>query len=154
VKHDAFMPPDDLEFSVTRLRGATSEEVWTVGEQVAVESSRSLHGRADIEVRAFGDRQLQTIKDKLPNNPNHAKVIGWSRDKPGQMIIAKELAATPGLRRIAPPPVPDNPAHLPASSEAAVETADNPKLAKTLVTEMPSRRNKFVAAVRRLFRWR
>jgi hypothetical protein len=103
IKYEAFMPPDNLEFSVTRLRQATDEEVWTVGIHVAVESRRNLHGRADLQALAYIKEQLLVQADALFNNPNHARVTGWSDDKAKQMIVAKQLAATKGLRRIPPP---------------------------------------------------
>jgi hypothetical protein len=101
IKYEAFMPPDDLEFSVTRLLQATDAEVWEVGKQVAAERNRTLHGRTDVLVRVFKRQQLLMQADALPNNPNHAKVTGWSADIAQQMIIAKQLAAR--LRRIAAP---------------------------------------------------
>lgn len=103
IKHEAFMPPDNLEFSVTRLRQATDEEVWAVGIQVAAVSKRSLHGRADLQALAYVKQQLLVQADALSRNPNHATVTGWPSDKAQQMIVAKLLAATKGLRRIPPP---------------------------------------------------
>jgi hypothetical protein len=97
------MPPDNLEFSVTRLRQANDDEVWAVGIQVAVKSKRSLHGRADLQALAYVQQQLLVQADALINNPNHAMVTGWPDDKAQQMIVAKQLAATKGLRRIPPP---------------------------------------------------
>jgi hypothetical protein len=103
IKHEAFMPPPDLEFSVTRLLQASENELWQIGSDVACESGRSLHGRADISVNAFFNSQLIVSADQIPKNPNHAKVTGWPTDSAKQMLIAKKLAATPNLRRIAPP---------------------------------------------------
>lgn len=103
IKHEAFIPPDDLELSVTRLLDATDAELWDIAAQVAGESRRTLHGRADISVQAFASQQLQVQPDAFPNNPNHAKAVGWPTDKAQQMIIAKQLAATKGLHRTPPP---------------------------------------------------
>ncbi len=105
IKHEAFIPPDDLEFSVTRLLQASDPELWDVGRRVAIESRRNLHGRADLSVQAFVGRQLSVQSDATPNNPNHAKVTGWPADKGRQLLLAKQLAATPGLHRIPPPAV-------------------------------------------------
>jgi hypothetical protein len=103
IKYEAFMPPDNLELSITRLRAATDSELWEIGRQVAQESNRSLHGRADMPVGAFAVQNLQVRDDPFPGNPNHAKAVGWPTGKSQQMIIAKQIAATPGLRRIPPP---------------------------------------------------
>jgi hypothetical protein len=103
IKYEAFMPSDDLELSVMRLVQATDSELWSVGWQVASETNRTLHGRADISAGAFVSQRLLVQADPLPNNPNHAKVTGWSADKAQQMIVAKQLAATPGLQRVSPP---------------------------------------------------
>jgi hypothetical protein len=102
IKYEAFMPPGDLELSVTRLLQATDSEIWSVGAQVAAETHRRLHGRADLSVWAFLSQQLSVQADAMPNNPNHAKVTGWPVGKAKQMIVAKHLAATLGLRRIPP----------------------------------------------------
>jgi hypothetical protein len=104
IKYEAFMPPADLEFSVTRLLQATDAELWGVGKQVAAENGRTLHGRADISVRVFLNQQLLAQSDALPDNPNHAIVTGWPVGKAQQMIVAKQFAAIQGLRRIPPPP--------------------------------------------------
>ena len=103
IKYEAFMPPDDLEFSVTRLLEATDSELWDVGARVAMASGRNLHGRADVSVQRFLGHQLRVQAESLADNPNHAKVMGWSTDKAQQIIVAKQLAATPGLRRIPTP---------------------------------------------------
>jgi len=60
IKYEAFMPPNDLEFSVTRLLLANDTELWEVGVQVAAESNRALHGRADVSVQAFVNQQLHS----------------------------------------------------------------------------------------------
>src|SRR5262249_44261054 len=91
-----------LELSVTRLREATDSELWDVGARVASESGRKLHGRADLAVQRFLSQKLRVQADVLADNPNHAKVTGWPSDKGQQIIVAKQLAATPGLRRIPP----------------------------------------------------
>jgi hypothetical protein len=103
IKYEAFMPPDDLEFSVTRLLQATDPELWAVGVEVAAKRGRTLHGRADLSAQAFQGQQLAVHADALPDNPNHAKVTDWPVDKAQQIIVAKQLAATPGLRRKPPP---------------------------------------------------
>ena len=114
IKHDAFMPPEDLELSVTRHRNATAAELWQARAQVATERGRTFYGRADVVVGAFVGQRLQVGSDPVPGNPNHAKVTGWPTSKSEQMLIAKKSAATPGLCRI-PLPV--------AASSATVSTS-------------------------------
>jgi hypothetical protein len=103
IKYEAFIPPDDLELSVTRLLEAAVSELWDVGARVATQAGRNLHGRADLAVQRFFSQQLRVQADVLDDNPNHAKVTGWPSDKAQQIIVAKQLAATPGLRRIPNP---------------------------------------------------
>lgn len=103
IKYEAFIPPDDLELSVTRLLEATDAELWDLGLHAAAESGRNLHGRADLSVQRLVSQRLRAQADVLVDNPNHAKVTGWSTDKAQQIIVAKQLAATPGLCRIPPP---------------------------------------------------
>jgi hypothetical protein len=103
IKYESFMPPNDLEYSITRLLEATDDELWDVGAAVATKSHRNLHGRADLSVQRFITQQLHVQADALSDNPNHAKATGWPADKARQIIIAKQIAATPGMRRIPPP---------------------------------------------------
>ncbi len=103
IKHEAFIPPRDLELSVTRLLDASDAELWQIGAHVALKRSTDLHGRADLAVHVFAGEQLSVQADALSDNPNHAKVTGWPTDRARQMIVAKRLAATPGLIRILPP---------------------------------------------------
>lgn len=94
VKYEAFMPPGDLELSVTRLRDASEVEIWEAGRDVARQSNRTLHGRTDLSTGAFVSRGLKVLKDPVIANPNHAKVTSWSMEKSHQMIVAKQIAAS------------------------------------------------------------
>jgi hypothetical protein len=51
-----------------------------------------LHGRADAQVFVFEQQQLQVVADPIKDNPNHANVIGWPKEKPAQKILAQEIA--------------------------------------------------------------
>jgi hypothetical protein len=100
VKQDAFMPPRDLELSVTRHLGLTEDQLWGFGEQVAAElSAHRLLGRADVTVEVVHRNNLNVVPVPLPNNPNHAHLIGWPADKPLQKMIAQELAAASRFTR-------------------------------------------------------
>jgi hypothetical protein len=96
VKHDAWMPPRDLELSVTRHAGLSQTDLWRLGGDVVRIAGGVLVGRADITAAAVRGGQghgLDVVEAPLPENPQHAHVIGWPSDKPGQMEIAKRLAA-------------------------------------------------------------
>jgi hypothetical protein len=95
VKPDAFIPPPNLDLSVTRHKELTKEQLWQVGREIA--DSRSvpvtLHGRADITAAEVRRQKLEVEPRPVPENLNHASVIGWPTDKPAQKILAQELAA-------------------------------------------------------------
>jgi len=106
IKPEAFIPPPpDNELSVTRHRDATEEELWGIGRAIATVRGRTLHGRGDITSRAFLDHELSmqaapvTNHASLPDNPNHAIVIGWPDDKPRQKLIALDIARQARLSR-------------------------------------------------------
>jgi len=92
VKPDAFIPHPHRELSVTRHRGAAEEEIWAIGKQVAAQRAKPLMGRADIEVAACETQGLLVKAAPLPENPNHANVTGWPREKHEQKHRAMELA--------------------------------------------------------------
>jgi hypothetical protein len=73
---------------------ATIEELWSLGQSVALEVGKTLHGRADILAAVCREQQLQVDADPQPANPNHANVRAWPIDKPAQKIIAQEIART------------------------------------------------------------
>lgn len=94
VKADAFMPPPNLEMSVTRHRDATQAEIWAVGHEVGKKRDRTMYGRGDVLAVNCQSQKLRIDADPLTENPNHASIVGWPvGDKPGQMLIAKEIAA-------------------------------------------------------------
>ncbi len=92
VKPDAFLPHPHRELSVTRHRETDEEELWTIGKQVAAQRAKPLMGRADIEVAACETQGLPVKAAPLPENPNHANVTGWPREKHEQKDRAMELA--------------------------------------------------------------
>ena len=94
VKPDAFMPPSDLELSVTRHLSATEEELWSVGEDVAVATCKTLYGRGDVQTFVYLDQKLvMHAAPLIPDNPNHAHIVGWPAEKPAQKNIAQEIAS-------------------------------------------------------------
>jgi hypothetical protein len=110
IKQDAFMPPKDLEFSVTRHLGLTQEEIWKLGQavvdEIAKKRAATLHGRADLLAEITIQQNLRTVAHPLEGNANHAHVIGWPSDKPAQKIIAQQLAAAAVFVTPAPPALP------------------------------------------------
>jgi hypothetical protein len=94
IKPNAYMPPPDLELSVTRHLSATEEELWSVGEDVAMTTGKTLYGRGDVPTTDCVDQNLSVVAAPIiPNNPNHAHIIGWPTEKSAQKNIAQEIAS-------------------------------------------------------------
>jgi hypothetical protein len=95
VKPAAFLPqPPDYCLSVFRIDGLTTEQVCQIGQEKVINKrpERTLHGFANIVAQAFLDANLAIDPDNNP--PRHASVVGWPKDKPQQISIAQELAAS------------------------------------------------------------
>lgn len=96
IRPGAFMPPTDLQLSVTRHVGRTETDLWSRGEAVASASERRLVGRADITVGAVRRvKPLDAVQAGLPEDLLHAHVVGWPPmdNKPAQKMLAVDLAA-------------------------------------------------------------
>ena len=93
IKQDAFIPPKDLQLSVTRHAGISKEKLVEIGQLVASQTTLQYFGRADIETAVVLKNALQAVIFPLTDNPNHAHIIGWPLDKALQKTIALELAA-------------------------------------------------------------
>ena len=96
VKPDAFMPPSDLNLSVTRHVGLSEQLLWKIGQEVvrkiAEKGPAALMGRADLLVKTI-PQPLRAEAAAIAGNPNHAHLTGWPPDKPSQKNIAQRLAA-------------------------------------------------------------
>ena len=93
VKQDAFIPPEDpLELSVTRQITFTEDDIWRIGKVVAGGMERNLHGRADIKTDCVIKQRLSVTPQPVPNNPNHANIVGWPLEKNERKMRALELA--------------------------------------------------------------
>jgi hypothetical protein len=97
-KPDAFIPPSDLNLSVTRHIGLSEKDLWKIGQTVADIVSKKrpdakLEGRADLLVVVARNQALQVHSYPISGNANHAHITGWPKDKPAQKSIAQELAA-------------------------------------------------------------
>lgn len=106
VNHKLFMPYKWTELSVNRHREASNEETWGIGFDIASQRSKMLYGLANIRASNCYQSTLRVVPDPiLPNNPNHANIIGYPSGKEDQMALAKVLAASiegkwqPVLRR-------------------------------------------------------
>lgn len=92
VKPDAFIPHPYAELSVTRHATLSSAELWTRGEAVATQRGRPLRARADVSAGAVRATGLEVQSDPVPENPEHALILGWPSGKPAQKIQAQLLA--------------------------------------------------------------
>jgi len=96
VKPDAFIPPADLNLSVTRHIGLSEEQLLKVGQdvvrKVADKRTAALYGRADFVVKQL-PAPLLAAPAPLIGNTNHAHVTGWPSEKPAQKNLAQRLAA-------------------------------------------------------------
>lgn len=96
VKQDAFIPHPWPDLSVTRHFQLTEKELWSIGENVARQTAKTLYGRADVRASDFHRHRLRIIAARVEGNPNHANVTGWPTEKPAQKIIAQQIAAAAG----------------------------------------------------------
>ena len=93
VKQDAFIPPESpLELSVTRHLNLPENDIWSIGRRIATSISRTLHGRADVETSHVLAQSLNVVPQPVPDNPNHANIVGWSSDKDVRKMRALEIA--------------------------------------------------------------
>jgi hypothetical protein len=103
VKSDAFIPHPRHELSVTRHLQLSEPEIWNIARQVANQTGKTLHGRADVRASDFERQTLRVVAAPVLENPNHANVSGWPLEKSAQKAIAQEIAHAAGKAREAPP---------------------------------------------------
>ena len=104
VKPKLFLPFKHIELSVNRHRGSSESELWEVGYSVAAARGRTLYGRADIVAEKCRITPLNVEPKPLPNNPNHADIVGFPEKKEDQMSLALKLASHASKRLPAPKP--------------------------------------------------
>jgi len=93
IRPDAFVPPPNLQLSVSRHTGRSTSELWRRGEAVAAARDVRLVGRADIRVeRVRAAKPLNAIADPIEGDPGHALIVGWASEKPTQKMMAMQLA--------------------------------------------------------------
>jgi hypothetical protein len=104
VKPALFMRYKKVTLSVNRHRDATPGETWQIARSVALQRKKTLYGRSDISALACKIDSLSVVAAPLlPENPNHADIVGYPPTREDQKSLAQELAAA-ASRRIAPPP--------------------------------------------------
>lgn len=103
VKPDAFIPHPWPNLSVTRHLQLSETELWNIARQVANQTGKTLHGRADVRASDFERQTLRIDPAPVLENPNHANVSGWPLEKSAQKAIAQEIAHAAGKAREAPP---------------------------------------------------
>ncbi len=91
IRPDAFIPHPYPDLSVTRHEGLPEPELWQLGQSVADQRTLQLYGRADVRAHAVKAQPLRI--EPTPEPKNHANITGWPPDKPGQKIIAQEIAS-------------------------------------------------------------
>jgi len=91
IRPDAFIPHPYPDLSVTRHVGLLESELWQIGQTVANKRPAKLYGRADVQALTVKAQSLRI--EPTPEPRNHANITGWPADKPGQKIIAIEIAA-------------------------------------------------------------
>ena len=100
LRQDAFIPPKDLNLSVTRHLTLSEGQLWKIGRDVAdaisEKRSAALYGRADLTAGKVHLLRLRTMAAPLPQNPGHAHITGWPPEKPAQKSVAQQLAAAAG----------------------------------------------------------
>jgi len=93
LKADPFIPHPHADLSVTRHLGLHDAELWDIGRDVARQTHKTLHGRAENQAMVYQGRMLTVAAASVPGNPNHANVTGWPKEKPRQKMLALEIAA-------------------------------------------------------------
>lgn len=100
VKPGAFVPHPYDDLSINRHIDSSLEEVWQLCWQVANQTQKTLHGRAEISAEAFSSQGLTVKADPIrskntegvPPNPNHAVVVNWPLEKSAQLMLAQNIA--------------------------------------------------------------
>jgi hypothetical protein len=102
VKPDAFIPYPWPDLSVTRHLQLSENALWSIGQNVARQTGKTLRARADIRTLDVQRHSLQVLAAPVEGNPNHANVTGWPAEKPAQKIIALQTASAAGKVKKAP----------------------------------------------------
>lgn len=94
IRHNAFLPLEG-ETSVSRITGLSIEDIWEIGEDVAVARKQTLHARGDIQAAKVFAIGLKVSPAEPP--PRHAVIVDWPKEKSEQKLKAMELAGSATL---------------------------------------------------------
>ena len=93
IRSEAFIPPASLELSVTRHLGLSQTVLWKIGNSVTSRRNLKLHGRADVHASVAIKLSLAVVSAPESDNPNHANITGWPKEKSEQKSLAQLIAA-------------------------------------------------------------
>ncbi len=109
VKPLLFLPYSHVDLSVNRHLDCEETEIWEFGKVVAETREKRFHGRSDISVTDCRfdslDVVAKPIKDDpkgMPDNPNHADIVGYPAKKEDQLSLAEKLAEKASDRKSPP----------------------------------------------------
>lgn len=95
VRLDAFIPAPGSDVSVTRNKNLSATQLWQIGQNIADgrhPTRATLYGRAETRVEKVRREKLDVEAKPVPENLNHAEIVGWPMDKPSQKNLAQQLA--------------------------------------------------------------
>jgi hypothetical protein len=109
IKPSAFDPPPDGALSAVHSTGLLDADVWSIGLlTLSSQPGRStIHGRADIPVKALIDQALKAILDNKPFL-RHTSVVGWpdssdvNERKALTKLICLKLSENPSIKLVRP----------------------------------------------------
>ena len=99
IRPDAFIPHPYPDLSVTRHNDLSEQQLWAIGQNIAISRQKPLLGRADVFACAVTSQSLEIAPDPVDDNPNHAVIFGWPADKAAQKSIAQQLAEASTFRK-------------------------------------------------------
>ena len=107
VKPQLFLPYRHVELSVNRHRDCKENEIWAFGQAIAEYRQMAFYGRSDVAVVSCKIDKLTVVKKPIrddalgvPNNPNHADIVGFPAAKEDQLSLAEKLAAKATDRQV------------------------------------------------------
>lgn len=92
IRHQAFMPPPSLKYSVFRIYDLSEEAIWALAVLKVEPTRGKVIGRGDLSVSRIIENSLLVEPDEDPGS-RHADIVGWSHDRNHRATIAKVLAA-------------------------------------------------------------
>jgi len=103
VIYRAFLPHPRRETSVCRISGIEENRIFKIGEKIGEIRGKSLKARADVYASNVYAVKLRVQPTPMSDNPRHANIIDWPKEKSEQKLKAIELAEKASL--VLPPSV-------------------------------------------------